>query len=451
MESSHSSNVPSREEELYQIAREVLPGGISRNAVYRPPYPHYARSASGCYITDIYGISRVDFANNMASMIHGHSHPAIVKAVMDQIQSGTGFTLATEAEIRHAQLLCRRVPSFEQIRFVNSGTEAVMYMIKAARAYTGRPAIAKAEGAYHGGYDFAEVSQYPNPSNWGDIDAPHSVPLVHGTPKAVLDNVIIFPFNDIQRTLKILDSRAADIACVLIDPCPHRVGLITANNEFVEALYDWTRRNGALLAFDEVISFRLNYQGAQESYTRKPDITSLGKIIGGGFPVGALAGRKEIMKVLDPTGKDYKFPLSGTFSANPVTMTAGRTAMELYDQEAVSRLNDLTRKAVRQIEEVIRTARVPACVTGSGSMFRIHLRPTPPTSYRDTFEPPEIAQLTRFMLDHLYEKRVIMTSTFAAMVSTVTTQKEVDMLTDALLSGFRQIQAELENYYSGKS
>lgn len=449
MQSTDQKNLSAtNEEELYLQAKRVMPGGISRNAVFRKPYPHYAKKASGCYITDINGIERVDFANNMASMIHGHSHPAIVKAVMEQIQSGTGFTLATEAEIRHAQLLCDRVPSFEQIRFVNSGTEAVMYMIKAARAFTGRPAIAKAEGAYHGGYDFAEVSQLPNPSNWGDIEAPNSVPLSYGTPKAVTDNVIVFPFNDIERTLKILDRRAGDIACVLIDPCPHRVGLITATNKFIEALRQWTYKNGALLAFDEVISFRLNYRGAQESYSSKPDITAMGKIIGGGFPVGALAGRRDIMKVLDPTESPLLFPLSGTFSANPVTMTAGRVAMEMYDQETVNRLNALTKSAVAQINDVIQTVRVPACVTGSGSMFRIHLRATPPASYRDTFESKEISQLVAAMLDHLYEKRVIMTGTFSAMVSTVTTQKEIDMLTSALESGFRMIKSQLENIYN---
>ncbi len=439
---------PANEEELYRQARQVLPGGISRNAVFRKPHPHYAMKASGCYITDINGVVRVDFANNMASMIHGHSHPAIVKAVMEQIQSGTGFTLATEAEIRYAQLLCERVPSFEQIRFVNSGTEAVMYMIKAARAYTGRPAIAKAEGAYHGGYDFAEVSQLPNPANWGDIGAPNSVPLAHGTPKAVTDNVIIFPFNDIERTLKILDRRAGDIACVLIDPCPHRVGLITATDEFIEALRRWTVKNGALLAFDEVISFRLNYRGAQECYSTKPDITSIGKIIGGGFPVGAMAGRRDVMKVLDPTESRLLFPLSGTFSANPVTMTAGHVAMKMYDQETVNRLNALTKNAVAQINDVIKTVQVPACITGSGSMFRIHLRATPPASYRDTFESKEISRLVTAMLDHLYEQRVIMTGTFSAMLSTVTTQKEIDMLTSALESGFRMIKPPLERIHN---
>jgi len=193
-------------ESLYQQAVEVIPGGVSRNTVYHKPYPQYAASASACYVTDVDGTQRIDFANNMAALIHGHAHPAIVEAVTAQLNRGTAYTLATEAELQLAQLLCDRAPGFDKIRFTNSGTEAVMAMIKASRAFTGRPKIAKAEGAYHGTYDFAEVSQVANPTNWGDINKPNSVPLAYGTPQGVLDDVIIFPYNDIDRTLSILDA-----------------------------------------------------------------------------------------------------------------------------------------------------------------------------------------------------------------------------------------------------
>ena len=330
METSSSKTVNSgmTEEEIYAQACEVLPGGISRNTVFRKPHPNYAASASGCYITDIYGVSRIDFANNMASLIHGHAHPAIVEAVIDQVKNGTAYTSATLAEVRLARLLCDRVPSFDKIRFVNSGTEAVMAMIKAARAFTGKPKIAKAEGAYHGSYDFVEVSQLSNPVNWGDINSPLNVPLVSGTQQSVLNYVVIFPFNDVERTIAILDQYADEIACIIIDPVPHRVGLIRANNEYIAALHNWARKNGSLLVFDEVISFRTNYEGAQENYQVKPDITAMGKIIGGGFPVGAIAGNSEIMKLLDPREPNLRFPLSGTFSANPVSMTAEESESE---------------------------------------------------------------------------------------------------------------------------
>ena len=436
----------SKSEAIYRKACEVIPGGVSRNTVFRKPFPHYADKASGCYITDIDGTERIDFANNMAALIHGHAHPAIVEAVTRQIQKGTAYTLASEIEVAFAQLLSERVKGFEKIRFVNSGTEAVMAMIKASRAFTGRPKIAKAEGTYHGTYDFAEISQTSNPSNWGEIDSPVSVPLAFGTPKGVLDDVVIFPFNDIERTIAILDRQADRIACVLIDPVPHRVGLIPGTKEYIEALYNWTRKNGALLVFDEVVTFRVNYGGAQENYSVTPDLTALGKIIGGGFPVGAFAGRSDVMKVLDPRETNLRFPHSGTFSANPVTMTAGYVAMELFDREAVSKLNGMTVKAVSQVKEVIRIADVPVSVTGAGSMFRFHLTPAPPASYREAYQTKEAVTVINELLDYMYfNENILMINTFSCMFSTALTQKETDRLSEGLLRAFKALKPKIEN------
>lgn len=433
-------------EEIYNQACKVLPGGVSRNTVFRKPYPQYASRAAGSYITDIDGSCRIDLANNMASLIHGHANPEIIEAVYEQMKKGTAYTLASEIEVNFAQFLCDRVQAFEKIRFVNSGTEAVMAMIKASRAYTGRPKIAKAEGAYHGTYDFAEVSQTANPNNWGDINKPNSVPVAYGTPASVLEDVLVFPFNDIERTLAILDSEAENIACVLIDPVPHRVGLLQATNAFIEAVYNWTRKNGALLVFDEVVTFRVNYAGAQQNYTVTPDLTALGKIIGGGFPVGALAGRADVMKVLDPRESKLLFPHSGTFSANPVTMTAGYIAMKLFDAAAVQRLNVLTSKAIQQLEEVIKMADIPASITGAGSMFRIHLTASPPTTYREAYQSKETGALINELLDHMYYKEnILMINTFACMFSTVLTQNEVDRFTEAMSRTFRLMKPKIHN------
>ncbi len=430
---------------LYELACQFIAGGVSRNTVFQKPHPHYASYASGCYVTDVDGVCRVDFANNMASLIHGHAHPAIVAAVVEQLTKGTAYTMATEAEVQFARLMTQRVAGLEKIRFVNSGTEAVMAMIKAARAFTGRPKIAKAEGAYHGTYDYAEVSQTSNPANWGDVENPSSVPLAYGTPKGVLEDVIIFPFNDVGKTLTILDRHAGSIACVLLDPVPHRVGLVPASDEFVEAVHAWTRKNGALLVFDEVVTFRVGYGGAQERYSVRPDLTAFGKIIGGGFPVGAFGGRTEVMQVLDPRVSKLLFPHSGTFSANPITTTAGRVAMELFDQLAVQRLNQLTRKAMDQIEEAVRVADVPVSLTGAGSMFRIHLQQTPPATYREAYQPKETAALVDEILNYLFHReRIMMVNTLSCMFSTALTQFEVDRLAEAMLGAFRYFKADLE-------
>ncbi len=431
-------------EDLFKKASQILPGGVSRNTVFRQPYPSYAATASGCYVTDIDGIERIDFANNMASLIHGHTHPDVIKAVTEQLHKGTAYTMATEAEISLAQLLCDRVNGFEKIRFVNSGTEAVMTMIKASRAYTGKSKIAKAEGTYHGTYDYAEVSQTSNPTNWGNIDKPNSVALVKGTPKDVLNDVIIFPYNDPQRTITILDQHADELACVLLDPIPHRVGLIPGTNEFIETLYKWTRKNNTLLIFDEVITFRTNYGGAQENYNIQPDLTTLGKIIGGGFPVGAIAGRSDVMKVFDPSEKNLLFPHSGTFSANPITMTAGRITMELFDKDAVLKLNKLANKAIQQIEQAIQIADISACVTGSGSMYRIHLKSKAPNTYREAWMDENTSQLINKLLDHLYQQGIMMINTCSCTFSTVMTQKEIDRLSEAMLSAFRAIKPTME-------
>jgi len=436
----------SRSEELFKKACEVIPGGVSRHTVFQKPHPQYATRAGGCYVTDIDGIERLDFANNMAALIHGHAHPEIIKAVTEQLQRGTAYTMATEAEVAFAALLTSRIAGLEKVRFTNSGTEAVMAMMKAARAYTGRPKIAKCEGAYHGTYDFAEISQTSNPANWGDLSKPNSVPLVHGTPQGVLNDMVIFPFNDIERTLAILNLHAGQLAAVMIDPVPHRVGLLPVTIEFIEAVYQWTRKNGALLIFDEVVTLRVAYGGAQEKYPVRPDMTAMGKIIGGGFPVGALGGRSDVMKVFDPREPKVLFPHSGTFSANPITTTAGRVAMELFDRQAVERLNALTEQVIKQIEEAIKIVDVPVSITGAGSMFRIHLRPTPPTTYREAYQPKEVTNLIEEMLQYMYhQERIMMINTFACMMSTVMTRKETDRLSDGLLRAFRHFKPRLDS------
>jgi len=432
---------------LYKRAKEVLTGGVSRNTVFRRPHPFYTATAHGSYVTDIDGTERIDFANNMASLIHGHSHPVIVEAVTNQMRKGTAYTLGTKIEVEFAELLVKRNYNFEKIRFVNSGTEAVMSMIKAARAYTGRAKIAKAEGAYHGTYDFAEISQIATPNNWGDIDKPNSVPVAYGTPQCVMNGVIVFPYNDTERTLKLLEENKDDLACVLIDPIAHRIGMFPVEEDYLMAIYKWTRKNKVLLVFDEVVTYRVSYNGAQSKYPIRPDLTALGKIIGGGFPVGAIAGNDEIMSVFDPTRRILKQPHSGTFSANPITMVAGKTAMELFDSQAVKDINHMTAMARKQIREAIKEADVPVKITGAGSMFRVHFRHKPPTTYRETYQDKEERQLIHDFLDYMFLKEnIMMVNTFSCMFATTITQREVDRLTDALFKGFKKYKDRIESF-----
>lgn len=432
----------SRSAALYERALKVLPGGVSRNTVLRRPHPHYVDSATGCRTTDVDGVVRLDFANNMASLIHGHAHPAVVSAVAEQLAKGTAYAAATEIEVRYAEALCVRNPSFEKLRFVNSGTEAVMCALKAARAFTGRPKIAKVEGAYHGQYDYAEVSEGATPDSWGSTENPASVPVARGTPASALDDVVVIPFNDTERALAILDHHGRDLACVLLDLMPHRVGLMPADATFVEALRAWADANDALLVFDEVITFRADVAGLQAHYGVAPDLTALGKIIGGGFPVGAVAGRADVMEVMNPLADTVLFPHSGTFSANPVTMTAGLATMSLYDEAAVARLNELGRRAVAGIEEAIRATGVTACMTGYGSIFRVHPKPTPPRNYRETYPTAAEEAARKFLVDALFEAGVVVFSPCTVTLSTPMGEAEVDALVDAFEVAFAKLAGE---------
>ncbi len=432
---------------LYKRAKTVITGGVSRNTIYRRPHPFYVAQAKGSYVTDIDANTRIDFANNMASLIHGHSHPAIIEAVYEQMQKGTAYTLGSEVEVEFGELLVGRNINFEKIRFVNSGTEAVMAMIKAARAYAGRPKIAKAEGAYHGTYDFAEISQIVNPETWGDINKPNSVQVTQGTPENVKSDVIVFPYNDTVRTIELLEANKRDLACVLIDPVSHRVGMFPIDEDYLIAIREWTKKNKVLLVFDEVVTYRVTYRGAQDLYPVQPDMTALGKIIGGGFPVGAIAGEAKYMAVFDPTRKIIKQPHSGTFSANPITMVAGKVAMELYDQQAVDDINNMTEKAKNQLQEAIKEADVPVLLTGAGSMFRFHFRHKAPQNYRETYQSPDERKLIIDILDYLFlHDNLIMINTFACMFATTITQKEVDILSESMLNVFKKFKGEINSF-----
>ncbi len=430
-----------RSAELFEEAKRYLAGGVSRNTLLREPHPLYADTVHGCRVTDVDGVERIDFANNMAAMIHGHAQPDVVEAVSRQLRRGTAFTMASKVEVDFARHLCERNPSFGKLRFVNSGTEAVMTAVKAARAYTGRPRMAKVEGTYHGAYDYAEVSQAPGPDRWGLWEDPTPVPLADGTPAAVLRDVIVIPFNHPRAAKRILDRHRGEIACVMVDPMPHRSGLVPATPEFLGALREWTREDGSLLLFDEVITFRIEVGGMQARYDVTPDLTAMGKMIGGGFPVGCVAGTDEVMSVFARHGGPPPLPHSGTFSANPVTMTAGLTAMQLFDSAAVARLNRLGELARKGIAEAIAAAGVPASVTGSGSAFRIHIKETAPFDYRSAYPTPEERQLERRFIRGLYDDGILIVGTGTGFLSTPMTEAEIDRLAEAVEASLRRAWA----------
>jgi glutamate-1-semialdehyde 2,1-aminomutase len=433
-------NPSSRSALLHERARRVLPGGNTRTTVYRSPYPVYARSGEGSRVIDVDGVERVDFLNNYTALIHGHAHPSIVRAATAAVAGGSCFGAPTESEIRLAEMIVERVPGGERVRFTNSGSEAVMMAIKAARAYTGRPKIAKCEGLYHGSYDFVEVSLDSSPQDWGDAADPNHVPYSRGTPASVLQDVVVLPFNDAETSLRLLEQHAKELAAVIVDPLPNRIGLIPATSEFLATLRDFCSRNGAVLISDEVISFRIGYHGAQAELGFEADLVTMGKIIGGGFPVGAVCGGKDVMSVFDPTGGKPAAPHGGTFNANPVTMAAGAAALELLTPKAIADLNELGRVARERMQAVIHEAGVPWRVTGDASLFRFlpgeRKLVGNRSSWLDATTADQLERFTGALLNH----GVLVDHGGLGCLSTVMTESEVDVMANAVEHALRDAQ-----------
>ena len=437
----------SRSARLYERARKVLPGGNSRTSVFFKPYPLYAVSGSGSRVVDEDGVERIDFVNNYTSLIHGHAHPRIVAAVTEQIRSGSCFSAPTETEIELAEILVDRLEAVDQVRFANSGTEAVMMAIKAARGFTNRPRIAKCEGAYHGSYDFAEVSQGVSPQDWGAADAPASVPPSRGTPQGVLDDVIVVPYNDVEAAERLLTPHAKELAAVLIDPMSNQCGMAPATPGYLKFIRDFTRQHGIVLIFDEVISFRLGYNGAQGEFECQPDLTALGKVIGCGFPVGGIGGRAEVMAVFDPSKGKPIVPHAGTFNANPVTMTAGRVALEMLTPEAFTRINGLGDRARTGLEKALKDLGVRGAVTGRGSLFRLFLAEKRGIGYRAMMMTAAETEMMSALHRYLLNNGVLFSYYGLGNISTAHNEEEVDMFVQAVRNGLGVLmqQGILEN------
>jgi glutamate-1-semialdehyde 2,1-aminomutase len=430
----------SRSKALYDRAVASLPGGNSRTTVFMSPYPIYAARGEGCRVWDVDGNVFIDCINNFTSLIHGHAHPRLVEAATRQIALGTAFGLPTESEIDLAELLASRLPAVDQLRFANSGTEAVMMALKAARAFTGRPKIAKCEGAYHGAYDYAEVSLDPTPDAWGR-NAPVSVAYAKGTPENVLADVVTIPFNDPEAAVSLIREHGAELAGVLVDPMPNRAGLVPADRAYLEALRAVTRETGALLIFDEVITFRLGYHGAQGLWGIDPDLTTLGKIMGGGFPVGAIGGRAEVMAVFDPRHGKPALPHGGTFSANPVTMRAGLAAMELLDEAAFKRLDALGDAVRDGINTAFRKHGVPGRAVGLGSLLKIHFSEREIRDYRSAYITAQEARRQAVFNRGLLDRGILAAGYGLMALSTPMTSAETDAIVAAVDASLAEVAA----------
>jgi glutamate-1-semialdehyde 2,1-aminomutase len=433
-------NAKSRSAALFERAVRVLPGGNSRSTVFFQPFPAFAASGSGAFLTDADGVSRLDAVNNYSVLIHGHAHPAITEAVTRQLAAGTALGMPTEVEVEFAELLCARVPAFERIRFTNSGTEAVMVAIKAARAFTGRPAIAKAEGGSHGGYDYVDVSRAPQPHNWGGR-IPNAVPDAPGITAGVASDVVVFPANDAALTEEILTAHRDRIAAVIFDPVLVDCGLAPVDPAYLRMLREVTRRHGMLLILDEVVSFRCGPAGLQGAIGLQPDLTALGKSIGGGLPVGAVAGRAEIMGLFDQRRGRARLKHGGSSNAHPLTMAAGLATMRLLDPSAYDRLNAAGARLHHALSQAFRDSGCPGQVTAAGSLLQLHFQPGAIRDYRSAFPTPAAQEAMAWLFRYLLDHGVFVAPFGLLALSTPMTDADIDRLSATIAAGLHEYVA----------
>jgi glutamate-1-semialdehyde 2,1-aminomutase len=367
---------------FYQRSSRYLPGGTTRTLSFFHPYPLFIQKGSGCKIFDVDGNARIDFFNNATSLILGHANPAVVKAVQERVKLGTAFHAPTLYEVELARLLCERIPSVERVRFMNSGTEAAMMALRAAKAFTGKSKIGKMEGGYHGSADHAYVSVHPDLSRAGFALSPRSLSDSDGISAKTLSEVVVMPFNNAEAIEGLVRKEKKNLACIIVEPMMGAAGIIPARKGFLQALRRITRENDILLIFDEVQTFRHSAGGAQALHGVTPDITALGKIIGGGFPVGAVGGKAEIMSVFDSSGGKAKVPHGGTFNGNPVTMAAGLATMKQLTRNSFAHLARMGDELRRGLTALFERYGYKARVTGETSFFKIHFTDQEVVDYR---------------------------------------------------------------------
>jgi glutamate-1-semialdehyde 2,1-aminomutase len=422
----------------FAAAQQVLAGGNSRLTAYFAPFPFYAARGEGCCLYDIDGNCRLDFYNNATSLILGHSNPQVTAAIMAQAEKGTAFANPTDPEVDLATLLTRALPSVQRLRFTNSGTEGVALAVRAARAFTGKPKIAKLEGAYHGTSDHVSISVTADLARAGSADAPQAVPSSAGITANTLADVVIIPFNNAMAAQRIIAQHRDELAAVLIEPVLAGLGYVPAESEFLEAVREACDGQSTLLIFDEVQTFRMTPGGAQQWFNVIPDMTCLGKIIGGGLPVGAFGGRADIMAAFDATRHGPHIPHGGTFNANPLTMQAGLATMHQLTPEVYNRLNDHGLTFRHQLEEMARSAGVPFRISGIASFFGVQLTDRPVTDYRSA--QGQNAALRQKLFLHLLNHGIYVASKVVGNLSVPMDRQALDHFVEAWRAFLNQVR-----------
>ncbi|MBI0584284.1 MAG: glutamate-1-semialdehyde 2,1-aminomutase [Methanomassiliicoccus sp.] len=421
-----------RSMQLYERARGLMPGGVSSPVRAYAPYPRYIASARGSRITDVDGREYIDHCMAFGPLILGHAHPSVVRAIQEQAERGTLYGAPVEAEARFAEAVVSNYPSIEMLRIVSSGTEATMHALRLARGYTGRKKVLKFEGCFHGAHDAVLVKA-------GSGATTHSAPNSLGVLEEVAANTLLAPYNDLGSAERTLEANRGEVAAIIVEPVMGNIGPVLPKEGYLQRLRELATEHGALLIFDEVITgFRLGMGGAQGRYGVRPDITTLGKIAGGGMPIGVFGASEEIMSMISPLGKVYQ---AGTFSGNPMSLAAGlATIAELGSQGhgPLDRRGEMLRSGLRRALE---DSRVPHQVAGIGSMFQLFLSSRPVTNYQDALGA-DTALFDRMFLRLLDKGVYLAPSQFETnFLSTAHSDADVHRVVGAIAEALAEVSA----------
>lgn len=364
----------SRSKKLYEEARRLIPGGVSSPVRAYQPYPRYIERGHGAEIFDVDGNGYIDYCMAYGPLILGHARPEVVNAITAQAAKGTLYGAPIEMEVEMAKLVSAYYPPMKMMRFVNSGTEATMHAIRTARGYTNRKKIIKIEGAFHGAHDSVLVKA-------GSGATTHSAPNSLGVPEEATLNTVMVPYNDLEAMRAALKENRNEVAAIILEPVLGNIGPVLPKEGYLQGLREIAAEESALLIFDEVITgFRLGMGGAQQYFGVKPDMVTLGKIVGGGLPIGVFGGSEEIMSVVSPAGKVYQ---AGTFCGNPLSLAAGLETLKILKAEGHGALNGRGDRLRSKLQEVAEDRHLDVKVRGIGSMFQIFLTKGEVTNYAD--------------------------------------------------------------------
>lgn len=430
-------------------ARAVFPGGDTRASAHYGPYPLSMEKANGCVITDIDGHELLDFMNNFTSLIHGHAHPQVVATVNRQVALGSAYAAPSEEQVELAELIAGRVPSIEQLRFCSSGTEGTLMAIRCARAATGKQKIMKMEGGYHGSYELAEVSLVPYPEVRASLDEPSSLPVDGSFPTSVLHDTIVCPYNEPERARRLIDEHADELAAVIVEPVLGSMGMVPASKQFLSTLREATAAHDIVLIFDEVITLRLDGGGTQAMHGITPDLTCMGKIIGGGLPVGGVGGKRELMELFSPEAERPVMHAS-TFSGNALTMAAGLAAMQNYTRDEVRRINMLGQRLRDGFNHAFEQSGIRGQAVGLGSLTNLHFTDHPIHDARDALAGMmDAGHMTRLMHLTLLRHGVMSASRLMFCISTAMGEDEVDRAVTALQESLNELRPYIERERRG--